>query len=356
LAHTTPRPGSGNAPSMRPRTTARGWLAALATAFAATAVATPALAATYSVKINAALDIGTVAAAATGDTVFVIDPSNGAVTQSSGGGRRTTSGAVQISVTISCKPSRGGDLTCDSDNVNVTVGTAGTNVGRARSLTNFTVAMSTATLVSGPTTGAPISFTIQPIGTNSNKTFFVGATFPVAGDDSGLASGNGTNGLSVSVVNGVGATLAADSNQGKVKALRTLTLSKSSELQFGMVGRPTGNTGSVSVNATSGARTVSGTGSISYPSPTPTAANFSVNGEGGQVFSVSLPATITLAGPGGATLTVTTTKTVGGTASLNGTLGGAGTKAIGVGGSFPMNKDTVLGAYTGVFALTVDYN
>src|SRR5438067_2493856 len=143
---------------MRPGTTARRWIAGLAMAAAALVMAAPALAATYTVKINSAMDIGSVVAATTGDTVFVIDPSNGNVSQSSGGGHRITATAVQVSVTISCKPSRGGDLTCDTDNVNIQVATTGANTGRAKTMSNFTVAMSTATLVSGPTTGAPISF------------------------------------------------------------------------------------------------------------------------------------------------------------------------------------------------------
>lgn len=341
---------------MRPFKTAVAVLLAVVGAGVVLLSAGTASASAYTVKIGGPLDLGTVIAGLTGDTTFHIDPASGAVTVLSGSGRRVTATAVRALVTISCKPSRGGDLTCDTDNVNVVVATIGSLTGRARAFPNFAVSMSTATLLTGPTGTNSVAFTIAPIGTNGSKTFFIGGDFPIAGDNSALASGNATNGFSAAVMNPSGATLAADSNQGKAKVFRALTIAKASDLNFGRVQRPTAGSGTVTLNASTGVRTVTGTGTVAFSTPTPTIASFTVSGEGGQAFSGSIPTSLVLDGPTGSTLTVTITKTLPASPTLSGSLGTGGTKSFNVGGSFPISAGMVVGTYSGVLTVTLDYN
>src|SRR5262245_15582737 len=150
-------------------------------ATAALVLAAPASAATYIVNVNNAMDLGTVVAAATGPTVFRVNPSTGAVTVVSGGGRRLSTGSARVMVTVSCQPGRGSgggqDNGCAQSNVRMRVGTIGALIGRAAALQAFTVTMGTATLVGGVTGSDPAAFQIAPIGNNGSKTFFVGADF-----------------------------------------------------------------------------------------------------------------------------------------------------------------------------------
>ena len=320
-------------------------------ALALALVAAPAAAATYSVNVVNPLDLGNVAAAASGDTVFRINPSSGLVTTTSGSGRRLATGPVRALVTITCRPARGGDTACDQDNVAIRVGVIGATSGRARALRNFTVAMETATLVTPVTGTNPLAFTVAPIG-NASKTFHIGADFPVAGDDSGLPSGDGENGFYAYVVNAAEQMLAGDSDKGRVRAFRALSIDKSADLNFGRIALPLSGSGSVAIDPATGQRTV--TGGVGFPTPAPSRATFMVAGEGGQAFSISTPSTFQLTGP--STLTVTTSTTATPSPTLSGALGAAGTYRLDVGGSFPISSTTPTGAYSGVLTISLDYN
>src|SRR6185369_1083848 len=86
--------------------------------------------------------------------------------------------------------------------------------GRAKALSQFTVAAGTASVATPPTGTNPIAFELAPLGNDSPKNFTVGADFPVAGDDSGLATGAGANGFYVYVVDAVGLQLASATGSG----------------------------------------------------------------------------------------------------------------------------------------------
>jgi hypothetical protein len=95
-------------------------------------------------------------------------------------------------------------------------------------------------------------------------------------------------------------------------------------------------------------------------SSTHSAAAFTVGGEGAQAFTLVIPTSITLNGPAGAHLTVTTTNDVStaacptlATCTLSGSLGGAGALSFHVGGSFPLSSGQTSGAYTNTTDLTV---
>ncbi len=316
-------------------------------------VGAPAVAATYLVNVEGPLDLGSVATDAGGDTVFRINSSTGAVTVQSGGGRRISSASARTQVTITCRPGRGNDNSCQSDNVSIRIATIGGLTGRARALSNFTVTTGTATLVGAPSGANPLAFTIAPIGNNGAKTFFVGADFPVAGDSSGLPTGLGENAFFVTVLDSNGLTLSSDTDKGRVQAFRALTLSKTADLSFGRIQIPTSGSSTISLDSGTGVRAITGT-AFGYPTPAPTRAAFNITGEGGQQVSLNVPATFNLTGP--STLAVTVNDTAPNAPSLSGNLGAAGAFGFTVGGSFTITSATSTGAYAGVLVVSLDYN
>ena len=329
----------------------RASLAALAGV--AMVIGSTARAATYTVNVTGGLDLGSVAAAATGDTVFRASPATGATTVQSGGGRRLSTTSVRALVTVICKPARVAEEKCKDDNIAVRIGTVGPVTGRARALTNFSVAAGTATILGAPTGANPLSVTLAALGNNTSKTFFVGADFPVAGDDSGLATGNGENSFYVYVVDALGLPFASDTDKGKVKAFRALSVSKTADLSFGRIQLPSTGSSTVTLNASTGVRTLTGT-AFAYPTPAPTRAAFTATGEGGQQFSLSIPTSLNLVGP--TTIPVTVTNTAPSAPSLSGGLGAAGSYSFTVGGSFTISTTTPAGAYSGTLVVGVDYN
>lgn len=322
------------------------WLAAFAGGGAASA-------ATYLINVEGPMDLATVTAAQTGDTVFRISPSSGAVSVASGAGRRISSGNARSQVSITCRPSRGVDTTCQTDNIAIRVSAIGFVSGRARAPTNFTVSMGTATQV-GPATGTnPLAFSIAPPGDNGTRTFFVGTDFGVAGDDSSLSSGAGENNFVVAIVNPGGISISSDTDKGLVTVLRALAITKTADLSFGRIQLPTSGVSTISLDAGTGIRTISGT-AFGYPTPAPTRAAFNITGEGGQQVSLSVPASLTLSGP--ASLTVTLTSSASSAPTLAGTLGSGGAFAFTVGGRFDISNTTPTGAYSGMLTVSVDYN
>ncbi|WP_293677256.1 DUF4402 domain-containing protein [uncultured Phenylobacterium sp.] len=323
------------------------------TVAAAALAAVAAAAAAYTVNVTGPMDLQQVSAAATGDTVFRISPATGSVTVQSGGGSRISTASARSQVTVICRPSRSGDTDCTTRNVAMRIGRIGQLTGRARPLAGFTVAMGTATLTAPPTGVHPIAFELAPLGANSAKTFFVGADFGVAGDESGLATGNSENGFYAYIVDANGLQLGGDTDKGKVKVFRALSIAKTADLNFGRIQIPASGASTVTLNASNGNRTVTGSG-FGYPTPAPTRAAFTVSGEGGQQFSLSIPATLVLTGPG--SLTVNLTDTAPNAPSLAGGLGSAGTYSFTVGGSFSLTNATPTGAYAGVLTVSLDYN
>jgi hypothetical protein len=310
-------------------------------------------AATYTVSIDTPMVLGLVATAPSGDTVFRINPANGGVTVQSGAGRRVSTSSARSLVTVSCKPDNGGDNACTTDNVRVGIGALGTHTGRARTMTTPTVAMGTATLAVPPSGPNPLAFQLAPLGANAGKTFFVGADFPVAGDDSGLPSGAGTSTFYVYIVDQMGRQLAGDADTGQVTAFRALSITKTADLNFGRIQLPPSGSSTITLDAATGARTATG-GAFLYPTPGPARAAFMVSGEGGQQLSLSLPASVTLTGPGSLEVTLTTSAPP--APSLSGGMGGGGTYGLNLGGSFTVTSTTPTGAYSGVVTVSLDYN
>lgn len=313
------------------------------------ASAWPSNATTYTIDISGPMDIGSVVSASAGDTVFQINPASGLVTVQSGFGRRITNSSVRVTVTVSCKPSPSNLVNCQATNIPIQIGAIGANSGRARALTNFTVAMGTAVLVTPPSGTNPITFQIGPVGPNQSKTFFIGADFPVAGNDTALPSGAGANGFYANITG----TVVGDTDKGRVNAFRALAITKLSDLNFGTIQLPSTGVSTVTLNPANGRRTITGN-AAGFPTPAPTIAAFAVSGEGGQTFSLSIPTTTNVVGP--ATLAVALIHTAAAAPTLSGALGAGGIYPFSVGGSLSLTPTTPTGAYSGVFVISLDYN
>lgn len=311
-------------------------------------------AATWTLNITGPIDIGSVVAAPSGATTFRVDSATGAVTVISGAGRRLSAGPARVRVDISCRPGRGVDNSCATTSIPIRIGVIGLTTGRARAFSAFNVTMETAVLAAPVTGSNPLTFTLAPLGANVVRTFYVGAELPVAGDESSLPTGLGENAFYVYALDGSGATSAGDTDKGKATVLRALSITSGTALNFGRIQLPGAGSSTITLDAGTGARTVSGA-AIAYATPAPTRGAFTVAGEGGQQVSISVPAAITLNGPA-ASLSVNLTSSTPASATLPGALGAAGSLPISIGGSFTLTPATPPGAYSGTVTVSADYN
>lgn len=132
-----------------------------------------------------------------------------------------------------------------------------------------------------------------------------------------------------------------------------ITITKTADLDFGIL----------AVNATPGTvglttgSVASATGGVTLLGGTPTAAVFQVAGLAGESYSFSLPASITLQGPGVNTMVVNAfVNTASGT--IPGVAPATGTEDISVGATLIVDASQAAGAYTNTTDLTatVNYN
>lgn len=289
-------------------------------------------------------DIGRVVSAPRGETVFRIAPT-GAVTIQKGTGVRLTGGNASTSlVTIRC----GGGPNATCPNTTVTVQAAGTPTGRAGTLSAFTIAAGP----NPPTMSAPkgknsITFTVSGALKSTNYDFYVGMDFPIAGDDSAAPSGIATSSFSVSVPG------SASTGTAVANVSRPIAVSEVAPLNFGTIIRPRSGTGSVVMDPSTGAVSVTGGGWV-LSVPSPSRGAFLVTGEGGQAYSISVPPFDLK--KGGNTISVTPATLPSGTGMLSGSSGASGSQTVYVGGSFPVSNTTSAGTYTGTVSITVQYN
>ena len=144
---------------------------------------------------------------------------------------------------------------------------------------------------------------------------------------------------------------ASVTTSGSATIIQPITLTPGTGLAFGTIVRPGTGSGTVTINETTGARTVAN-GVVALAS-TATRAAYTVAGEGGSTFAITVPATFNLTGPSTIPVTLTPTATTG---TLSNALGAAGTAAFGVGGNFSIASTTATGVYSGTYAVTVAYN
>ena len=149
---------------------------------------------------------------------------------------------------------------------------------------------------------------------------------------------------------------ATQSTTGSVKIIQPLSLAKDTDLAFGSVVKPNSGSNTVAIDASNGARDLTGGGDAALAPSTSGRATYTVTGEGGQTFSISTPASFDMTRQGGSeTLTVALTKSAA-TGTISGSLGASGTATFGVGGSFSVASTTATGSYSGAFDVTVAYN
>jgi hypothetical protein len=147
---------------------------------------------------------------------------------------------------------------------------------------------------------------------------------------------------------GLAQTSASQPTTGSTTIIAPISLAKNSDLAFGTVTRPTGANTSL-VKITSGGVFSITNGNAVAAGGTPTAATYNVNGESALNYSITL-GTLTMNRSGGGSIPVTLAGS-----KASGSLTD-GTDTFGVGGEFTIDKDTLLGVYSGSFNVTVQYN
>lgn len=149
---------------------------------------------------------------------------------------------------------------------------------------------------------------------------------------------------------------ASTSASSSITVYQPISIGKDADLVFGRVVRPSTGSGPGSVTiANNGGRTSAG--GVVLLSSTPSAAGFTVTGEGASSVAISIPTTFAMLN-GTNSLTVTTSNDLSapGATILSGLLGTTGTKSFSVGGSVPITDTTASGAYTGTLSVIATYN
>ena len=144
---------------------------------------------------------------------------------------------------------------------------------------------------------------------------------------------------------------ASTSATASVTIFQPITVAKVTDLAFGRVIRPsTGNTTVYTIDASTGGASVSGgDGIFTSGGGTPGRATFTVNGEGGQVFTIGGDTSVT---NGGVTINLVKSASTG---TLDGTLGSTGTATFGVGGNVTLTNASSTGTKSASFNVTVTY-
>ena len=165
------------------------------------------------------------------------------------------------------------------------------------------------------------------------------------------------------LVGASGAMAAANSSSDTANVSATIiqpiTVQKTQDLAFGTIVKPSSASSTVTLTAAATpVRTVTGSDGIALASTTPTDGKFTVTGEGGQSFTLSIPASINMSGPSSSSITVTTSNDAGCTSAcaLSGSLGSPGTLSFNVGGSFTLPSTQTTGLYSGSVTATATYN
>ncbi|HEY8618403.1 DUF4402 domain-containing protein [Phenylobacterium sp.] len=129
-----------------------------------------------------------------------------------------------------------------------------------------------------------------------------------------------------------------------------LNVTKTADLAFGSVIRPTSGSGTISIDPNTGAVSTSNLGQAGGNSTS--RASFNVEGQANANIQVTYPASINLLRSGGSeTLQVNLTSSMGG-----GQIGSGGTVAFHIGGQVTLQAATITGAYSNSFTVTVAYN
>ncbi|MEO8311768.1 MAG: DUF4402 domain-containing protein [Caldimonas sp.] len=167
-------------------------------------------------------------------------------------------------------------------------------------------------------------------------------------------------GFLVSATGAMAQSSATGTGTATATVIRPITITNSIDaLAFGNI-VPSGVAGTLELTAAA-VTVATPAGGITQPAATPgtrTAASFTVGGEGGFTYAITLPGVAqTITGPAAATMTVTAfTSSPAATGTLSNALGVAGTETLYVGGTLNVGVNQAPGNYTGTFSVTVAYN
>lgn len=319
----------------------------LALAGAVTFAAAPALAQTYSTTITNA-DLGNIIDAPSSATTFTLSPSTGVVTQS-GSATRVSSSLARAEVDFGCS---GSGSACNGD-IAVKIQSSGAYTGKASAISNFTVSVISNGTVDSVTGADPITFTITGVPNKNNlPKIYVGATVTINGASQPGANGNASAGFTVLAAKATPVTISGGSGAVIAVVSRPISFqSASSTMDFGTIYNPTSGTSTITLDPNT--NTVSATGDA-IPSGTPARAAYTVQGEGGQTFSVTLGSLTLNNGTTSLPVTLTTSTPLPTTLSL--APGSLGTATFYVGGHFDITPTTPGHTYSGSFNVTVQYN
>lgn len=129
-----------------------------------------------------------------------------------------------------------------------------------------------------------------------------------------------------------------------------LSISNTRDLHFGTIVANASVAGTVTLATTENA-TSEATGVTMAPGSTSRTAVFTITGDASRTFNITMPATVTLTGPGDAMI-ITLAKNLG---NGNNLLTG-GTSTLYVGGSLAVAANQAAGAYNGEFNVTIAYD
>lgn len=322
----------------------RLWFLAL---IAAIAFSGPAVAQTFTYAITSSKpNLGDVSSGDSGDTVFDVS-SSGVITKVSGTGSRISTGTSVATVTITCNNNNG----CNSATISVTITATGSQIGRAGVLSDFDVGGGNAAITNEVIGANSTTFKVGAIGKSNSKTFNIGMQMPIeATGTTGTAQSSYLVSFNASSGNDSSVTGTAVAN-----VVRSLDIVENEDLSFGKFVRPASGSSTVTVSASTGLRTFTGS-AVGISSPSPTRASYTVSGEGGRALSISVPSSFVMTRAGGGSLTITTTNTVPASPTLSGSSGVGGSLTFYVGGSMPVTSSTSPGAYSGTFTITATYN
>lgn len=304
----------------------------------------------YSVTSITDANFGDIVSAASGLTVFQSEASAGSVTRVSGSGVQIAPATANAVVSIRCS----GSFLCNTQQVYVTLALAGSPTGRLNYITAINITNGSATIASAFSAGSYIVIYLNPIPRDATRTFLIGFTLPVDGNESASPTGNAVSQYLITASRPSGAGSSALAGNIRARVIRPVSIAKTQDLQFGRVTRPSSGSGSLTVSP-AGAASVTGAGVRRLQTPASAPARFTVSGEGGQAVTVSVPSTVMLSGSAGA-ITATLSTTGSGAQVLSGSTGAAGSVQVNVGGTVPLSGSTPIGTLNGTVTVTVQYN
>ena len=266
------------------------------------AAGAPLFAQTFSVNAITTLkpSFGIIAAAASGTTYFRITPS-GVVSVASGNGGNTPSGTKgAATITIRCS----GATTCATGTALVKIWTSTTVSGRAQAVKNLTVASGTGTVGTVTTNvDGSIQFPLTGFSGTSNRTFTLGLDLPILGDTSSTSTTAAAR-WRVGVAKSPTVPTSSTQQTNAIATVRkALSITKTSDLAFGAIRAPDAGSSVVTINATTGARTLTSGTAVLLGGLTSGRAQYTIGGQASTAITVSVPSSLTLVRAGGGSLT-----------------------------------------------------